>query len=538
MSTFSEFNATTHPIVLLADWNYMISQGMDRPVNMMARANGAYYEGLSGTSGKLVYGGSGGDGAVDGTDVDAVQQACIDAVTNGLVYLKDLALGTVTLADGVWVLSETDGYYSYYATNPNDELACQTNPNNAVMFNILAEPTNDPPALDAWNAFTSEIVGVAGLSSYLVAGFFGAKAVGGEDVWAINPISILSPTSTGDTIVCEVDLANQQADGKGIGVASYLGEADGALAANHKDGLYAFHAKDNCSTAGISWQYDYLGEDAIYYSAYMSGDPQYALYGGDVDSGGDADMIMVKAFTNEAFTVTVDPIIKVRKYTPEGAAATGAILQGFLSNEVEPRTQINHGGIYFGAGGASAVDCGIARYGAGQLYLDDYYITGIMSADSDNVWTAMVTGDTQFRSIIRADGAVYWGPGNAAQDVVLYRSAANQLKTDDQLECADGIVTKVVADAVDDGDFTVDTNGLVAIDSSNGRIYVRYGGGWHYAACDAGFQIIQEEKVCPLCHEEIRKGQFTAGWVNGEMSDGALHGLHVHLKCAMNHDAQ
>jgi len=47
-----------------------------------------------------------------------------------------------------------------------------------------------------------------------------------------------------------------------------------------------------------------------------------------------------------------------------------------------------------------------------------------------------VTGDTQDRFVVNADGKLEWGPGNAALDVNLYRSAANRLKTDDEVEAA------------------------------------------------------------------------------------------------------
>lgn len=43
------------------------------------------------------------------------------------------------------------------------------------------------------------------------------------------------------------------------------------------------------------------------------------------------------------------------------------------------------------------------------------------------------------------------------------------------------VATKVKAGAPTDGDFTFPVDGMIAVDSSNNRIYVRHGGSWHYA---------------------------------------------------------
>lgn len=50
-----------------------------------------------------------------------------------------------------------------------------------------------------------------------------------------------------------------------------------------------------------------------------------------------------------------------------------------------------------------------------------------------------VTSDGFDRYRLRADGLQEWGPGNGARDTNLYRSAANQLKTDDLFIAALGL---------------------------------------------------------------------------------------------------
>jgi len=94
---------------------------------------------------------------------------------------------------------------------------------------------------------------------------------------------------------------------------------------------------------------------------------------------------------------------------------------------------------------------------------------------------------------------------------------------------ADGVRTKYNHGAVSDAIFTNDNDGLIAIDSKNGRIYYRYGGGWHYSSQDAGFSW--PEKTCHLCDKPFKKGDVVKMVVDGFASDGAPHALPVHSDC-------
>ena len=60
---------------------------------------------------------------------------------------------------------------------------------------------------------------------------------------------------------------------------------------------------------------------------------------------------------------------------------------------------------------------------------------------TDNAYRARVTGDTNSRFVIDADGDLSWGPGNATMDTNLYRASANVLATDDALLVQSGITT-------------------------------------------------------------------------------------------------
>lgn len=59
---------------------------------------------------------------------------------------------------------------------------------------------------------------------------------------------------------------------------------------------------------------------------------------------------------------------------------------------------------------------------------------------TDNAYRARVTGDTNSRFVVDADGDISWGPGNATMDTNLYRLQASVLQTDDQFSALQGFV--------------------------------------------------------------------------------------------------
>jgi hypothetical protein len=98
----------------------------------------------------------------------------------------------------------------------------------------------------------------------------------------------------------------------------------------------------------------------------------------------------------------------------------------------------------------------------------------------------------------------------------------------------DGIVTKVNAGVCDDSTFTADTDGNLCIDSTDGRIYYRYGGAWHYTAQTAGFQIPEYEAFSYDFNKNafdkdkaLKAGDFLIPFVESGMKDGAVHGLYT-----------
>lgn len=89
------------------------------------------------------------------------------------------------------------------------------------------------------------------------------------------------------------------------------------------------------------------------------------------------------------------------------------------------------------------------------------------------------TGDTQDRVAIDNSGTIYWGPGNAAVDVTLFRNAANVLKTGDDF----------VANSVSAGTASGAVSGDVLASNHFGFDTT------YYFRMESGFGAIQNSKL-------------------------------------------
>lgn len=67
----------------------------------------------------------------------------------------------------------------------------------------------------------------------------------------------------------------------------------------------------------------------------------------------------------------------------------------------------------------------------GARLIDGSMDTRDLPAAASNFLVSAVTGDSDVRFAQTAEGLMTWGPGNAGIDTNLFRSAANELKTDD-----------------------------------------------------------------------------------------------------------
>jgi hypothetical protein len=114
------------------------------------------------------------------------------------------------------------------------------------------------------------------------------------------------------------------------------------------------------------------------------------------------------------------------------AAATRVIQNMLAAGDTQPAWRVmGDGQMNWGAGGTTAPDTTLSRGTAGVLNVGLTTQRGQLrvygGAVGDTAYEVRVTADTAARWYARADGALWWGPGNAAQDTVLLRGAAGQL---------------------------------------------------------------------------------------------------------------
>jgi len=153
-------------------------------------------------------------------------------------------------------------------------------------------------------------------------------------------------------------------------------------------------------------------------------------------------------------------------------------------------------------------------------------------------WKVNAEDDYEAGADVNLGGNTLYG-GTGANDDLTLAATTNGTKTTSYIissqmhdASADGVATLVKAGAVGDGDFTATAiNGLMGVDSSNGRFYFRYGAAWHYCTETAGFEVNATETDCPVCGKPMHVGDAVSGVLNEIKDDGALHGLWAHAKC-------
>jgi hypothetical protein len=150
-------------------------------------------------------------------------------------------------------------------------------------------------------------------------------------------------------------------------------------------------------------------------------------------------------YVKQVWTDTVTPVDKAHMdHIEDGivaavpadvvaAAATRVVASFLAAPDTQPAFKITGDGkIQWGLGGSTAPDISLSRAAVGQLQIGASGAAGSIrswgAAGSDNSFMSLVTGDSQFRFIARADGMHLWGPGNAAADIALFRVAANVLQ--------------------------------------------------------------------------------------------------------------
>lgn len=107
----------------------------------------------------------------------------------------------------------------------------------------------------------------------------------------------------------------------------------------------------------------------------------------------------------------------------------GAAVVGTTSSQTLTNKTIN-GGTFSGTIAGTPTFSGNVTH-SGELILTNL-VRGSRANATDSMYESRVTADANARFFTQADGKIWWGPGSAAVDTNLYRSAASTLSTDDQ----------------------------------------------------------------------------------------------------------
>jgi len=138
-------------------------------------------------------------------------------------------------------------------------------------------------------------------------------------------------------------------------------------------------------------------------------------------------------FRAGAATLKTDgSLIAAQGFNAAGMAAAGSsALQTSVAGDTNPRLNVQAGGTILWGPGNAATDTDLYRYGAASLGTDGKLVKFSTVATDVAFATAGATTDGNFTWYTRKDGQMWWGAGAAsAVDTNLYRTAANQLKTD------------------------------------------------------------------------------------------------------------
>lgn len=148
----------------------------------------------------------------------------------------------------------------------------------------------------------------------------------------------------------------------------------------------------------------------------------------------------------------------------QAASAATVVFNARVTGDTVSRLTIGaDGALSWGPGGSTATDFTLSRLASVGLNLGGTY-QSTRSATSGVSFSTLVTADTFDRYRIYGDGLNEWGPGNAARDTNLYRSAANTLKTDDALVVIGNITAPNVATARATGTETFNFSAVSSLD--------------------------------------------------------------------------
>jgi hypothetical protein len=117
-----------------------------------------------------------------------------------------------------------------------------------------------------------------------------------------------------------------------------------------------------------------------------------------------------------------------KNYTAEAAAGTD-VVSVKVTGDSNPRFVVNANGIVEWGGGSGAVDCAVERAAAGVLVTDSALFS--FRPSGEVCFGAADDADSDASMQVYANGQIEWGDGGGTMDTTLYRDAADVLATDD-----------------------------------------------------------------------------------------------------------
>lgn len=173
---------------------------------------------------------------------------------------------------------------------------------------------------------------------------------------------------------------------------------------------------------------------------------------------------------------TTDTLLSILR-----TSASATAYSAHATGDAQRRFTIDASGAHAWGTGAAAADATIYRRGVKELGLSDTFITCQRTNATDPIYRSLLTaGDSQVRFLIDVNGAHSWGPGSAAQDTTLARTAVNRLAVTGLLTTTLGVQTKTKAGTPVDADWTAGAppDGTLVVDTTANKLWARVGGIW------------------------------------------------------------
>lgn len=147
-----------------------------------------------------------------------------------------------------------------------------------------------------------------------------------------------------------------------------------------------------------------------------------------------------------------------------GATPTTPLITVIVTGDTTARWQVNANGDMNWSAGSGAVDTNLYRSAADNLRTDDL-MSSTRITHAHPAFSANVQADSNDRWIVTADGSMTWGPGNVGGDTTLARSAVGTLRTAGTLEVGTDLKTGPANVSIGRGtwNFTVQAGNIAGV---------------------------------------------------------------------------